>query len=180
VESVFPAPRRASPYEAILGEAFASLPAHVRRAHLPPLRAEGTIDVEHGPGWLAGAARWLMKLPAAGPRQPVSLDVREDGSALVWTRRIGQSTLRTRQRANGSQLVERSGLGRASFSLAVEDGALSYHGTSVHFAGLPLPSCVTPRVRAVVSDTPDGWHVAVTVEWRARLLCRYAGAIRTV
>ena len=120
-----PAAGSCSPYEAVLGEAFASLHAHVRRAHLPPLRAEGTIDVEHGPGWLARPMIWLMKLPAAGLRQPVRLDVAEDGSELVWTRRIGGSILRTRQRASGSRLVERSGLGRVSFDLAVEDGALA-------------------------------------------------------
>src|SRR5688572_9681626 len=107
--------RRRSPHEAVLGEAFASLHAHVRCAHLPPLRAEGTIDVEHGPGWLARPMIWLMHLPAAGPCQPVRLDVAEDGSEVVWTRRIGGSLLRTRQRANGSRLVERSGLGSVSF-----------------------------------------------------------------
>ena len=167
-----------SPYEAVLGEAFASLHAHVRRAHLPPLRAEGTIDVEHGPGWLARPMIWLMKLPAAGPRQPVRLDVAEDGSELVWTRRIGGSILRTRQRASGSRLVERSGLGRVSFDLAVEDGALLYRQSSIHVAGLPVPSSLSPRVGAVVSATADGWRVVVTVTWRGRIVCRYAGTIR--
>jgi len=173
-----PAARSCSPYEAILGEAFASLHAHVRRAHLPPLRAEGTIDVEHGPGWLARPIIWLMKLPAAGPGQPVRLDVAEDGSQLVWTRRIGGSVLRTRQRASGSRLVERSGLGRVSFELAVEDGALLYRQSSIHVAGLPVPSPLGPRVGAVVSATADGWRVAVTVNWRGRIVCRYVGTIR--
>jgi hypothetical protein len=167
-----------SPYEAVLGEAFASLHAHVRRAHLPPLCAEGTIDVEHGPGWLARPMIWLMKLPAAGPRQAVRLDVAEDGSELVWTRRIGRSILRTRQCASGSRLVERSGLGRVSFDLAVEDGALLYRQSTIHVAGLPVPSSLSPRVGAVVSATGEGWHVLVTVEWRGRILCRYAGTIR--
>jgi hypothetical protein len=173
-----PAARSCSPYEAVLGEAFASLHAHVRRAHLPPLRAEGTIDVEHGPGWLARPMIWLMRLPAAGPRQPVRLDVAEDGSELVWTRRIGGSILRTRQRASGSRLVERSGLGRVAFDLAVEDGALLYRHSSIHVAGLPVPSSLGPRVGAVVSATADGWRVVVTVEWRGRIVCRYTGTIR--
>jgi Domain of unknown function (DUF4166) len=173
-----PAARSGSPYETVLGEAFASLHARVRRAHLPPLRAEGTIDVEHGPRWLARPMIWLMKLPAAGPGQPVQLDVAEDGSELVWTRRIGGSVLRTRQRASGSRLVERTGLGRVSFDLAVEDGALLYRQSSIHVAGLPLPSSLSPRVGAVVSATADGWHVVVTVKWRGRMVCRYAGTIR--
>jgi hypothetical protein len=178
-----PAARSCSPYEAVLGEAFASLHAHVRRAHLPPLRAEGTIDVEHGPGWLTRPMIWLMNLPAAGPRQPVRLDVDEDGAELVWTRRIGRSTLRTRQYAtgaSGSRLVERSGLGRLSFDLAVEDGALRYCQSSIHVAGLPLPSALSPRVGAVVSATAEGWRVVVTVTWRARMICRYAGTIRAL
>ena len=121
---------------------------------------------------------WLMKLPAAGPRQPVRLDVAEDGPELVWTRRIGGSILRTRQRANGSRLVERSGLGRISFDLAVEDGALLYRQSSIHVAGFPVPSSLSPSVGAVVSATAEGWRVAVMVTWRDRIVCRYAGTIR--
>jgi hypothetical protein len=162
----------------VLGTAFASLHVHVRRAHVPPLHAEGTIDVEHGPGWLPRAMIWFMKLPAAGPRQPVWLDVAENGSELVWTRRLGGSILRTRQRASGSRLVERSGLGRVSFDLAVEDGALLYRQSSIHVAGLPVSSSLGPRVEAVVGPTADGWRVAVTVTWRGRLVCRYAGTVR--
>lgn len=170
--------RSRSPYEAILGPAFASLHAHVRAAHLPPLRAEGTIDVEHGPGWPARAMIRMMTLPAAGLRQPVLLDVAGQGPALVWTRRIGRSVLRTRQCASGSQLVERSGLGRISFDLAAENGALVYRQSAIRVAGVPVPPFVRPHVGAVVSATAEGWHVAVTVTWRARMLCRYAGNMR--
>jgi Domain of unknown function (DUF4166) len=123
---------------------------------------------------------WLMKLPAAGPRQPVQLIVAWDGSELVWTRRIGGSILRTRQHASGSRLVERSGLGRGSFNLAVEDGALLYRQSSIHVAGLLVPWPLSPRVGAVVSATPEGWRVVVTVEWRGRIVCRYAAVIRAV
>jgi hypothetical protein len=172
------AARSRSPYEAILGKAFASLHAHVRCAHLPPLRAEGTIDVEHAAGWPARVMIWMMTLPAAGPRQPVRLEVAEDGAELVWTRRIGGAVLRTRQRASGSRLVERSGLGRVSFDLAVADGGLVYRQSSMHFAGLRVPSALRPCVGALVSATAEGWHVAVTVRWRGRIVCRYAGNIR--
>lgn len=120
---------------------------------------------------------WLMKLPGAGPRQLVRLDVAEDGSELLWTRRIGRSILRTRQHARGSRLVERSGLGRVSFDLAVEDSALLYRQSSIHVAGLPVPSSLSPRVGAVVSATAEGWRVVVTVIWRGRMVCHYAGTI---
>ena len=121
---------------------------------------------------------WLMKLPAVGCRQPVRLDVVEDGPDLVWTRRIGSSILRTRQHATGARLVERAGIGRVSFTLAAEGGALRYRQSTFQVTGIVLPAWLSPRVSATVSATPDGWHVAVTVTWRGRLLCRYGGAIR--
>ena len=136
------------------------------------------IDVEHAPGWLARSLIWLMNLPAAGPRQPVHLDVAEDGPDLVWTRRIGGSILRTRQRASGSRLVERSSFGRVSFELSVIDGALLYRHASIHVVGLAVPSLLSPHVKAVVSATTDGWRVVVAVEWCGWIVCRYAGAIR--
>jgi hypothetical protein len=180
VEVALPAAVGCSPYEEVLGTAFAALHPHVRRAHLPPLRGEGTIDVEHGRGWLTRPLIRLMTLPAAGPGQPVSLDLARDGRDLVWTRRIGHSTLRTRQRASGVRIVERAGLGRVAFDLEIENGALLYHQSSIHVAGLSVPSSVSPCVAAVVSAAAEGWQVAVTVQWRRRLICRYAGTIRAV
>jgi len=179
VALALPATRGRSPYEVILGPAFASLHPHVQRAHLAPLRAAGTIDVEHGSGWLTAPLIRSMTLPAAGLSQPVQLDVVVAGSECVWTRRIGDAILRTRQRADGSRLVERSGLGRVTFDLAVEDGALVYRKASIHFASLPVPSFVRPSVGAIVSPTAGGWHVAVTVTWRGAILCRYCGDIHT-
>jgi hypothetical protein len=170
--------RSCSLYEAVLGEAFASLHAHVRRAHLPPLHAEGTMDVEHGSGFPARALIWLMKLPARGPGQSVQLDVAEDPPEFVWTRRIGASVLRTRQRACGSRIEERSGLGRVSFNLEAHDGSLLYRQSSFHVAGVPVPSSLGPYASAVVSATAEGWRVEVTVTWRGWMVCRYAGAIR--
>jgi hypothetical protein len=138
------------------------------------------MDVEHGPGWLTRPMIWLMKLPAAGAGQSVRLEVAGDGPELVWTRRIGGSALQTRQRANGSSIVERSGLGRISFDLAVQGGALLYQQSSIHMAGVPLPSSLSPSVGAVVSATTEGWSVVVAVKWRGRLLCRYAGTLRAL
>jgi hypothetical protein len=177
MELAVPVATGGSPYEAVLGEAFASLHPHVRRAHVSPLHAEGSIDVEHGAGRLSRVLIWLMKLPAAGACQPVALDVTGRGPDLLWTRRIGSVILRTRQRASGSQIVERSGLGRIAFDLAVDESALRYRQSSLHIAGLRLPRALSPCVGALVSAATVGWHVEVTVRWRARLVCRYAGTV---
>ncbi|MGB2717341.1 MAG: hypothetical protein WBC51_24375 [Vicinamibacterales bacterium] len=64
-----------SPYEAVLGEAFATLDAGVQHAHLSPLVAHGLLDVEHGSHWLTPFLIRVLKLPAAGSAQPARLEV---------------------------------------------------------------------------------------------------------
>ena len=181
-------PRTSSPYRAALGNAFDTLAPQVQRAHLPPLAATGTFDVEHGSTWFAPLLARLLKLPAAGGAQPVSLDVRAEGDHLHWNRHIGAVRLSTRQHAAGALIVERAGIGTIVFALAVENGALVYRQVSFSVAKVPLPRVVAPQVRARVSaastsalrptaDRRDGWHVEVHVTWGARLVCRYAGAM---
>jgi hypothetical protein len=74
--------------------------------------------------------------------------------------------------------VERSGLGRIAFDLAVDAGALVYRQSAFHVAGLPVPLSLSPRVGAIVSATVEGWQVVVTVTWRGRIVCRYGGTLR--
>ena len=107
---------------------------------------------------------------------------------MHWTRQIGAVRLSTRQRAAGTHIVERAGIGTIVFALAVENGALVYRQVSFSVAKVPLPRVVAPQVTARVSpastfalrstaDKRDAWHVEVHVAWRARLVCRYSGAM---
>jgi len=181
--SLAAAPCRAessSPHQTVLGEAFAHLDPGVRRGHLPPFAAEGSLDVQHGTGWLTPLMIRLMQLPGAGRGQRVRLDVTAVGSDAEWTRRIGPSVLRTRQRAVGSRLVEYNGRGCVAFALEIEDGTLVYRQVAMRLAGIPVPAMVTPRVSARVSPAAGGWRVEVAVTWRGGLVCRYAGVMGVV
>lgn len=164
-----------SPYEAALGYAFEILPPEIRRAHLAPLVAEGTFDVDHGSHWITPTLVKLLKLPNAGRAQRVQLEVTARDEELLWARRIGDVSLRTRQRALGSQIVEQAGLGSIVFDLAASDGALSYRQRDLRLAGLRIPRAVAPIVTARVLAAPVGWHVDVVIEWRGHFICRYAG-----
>lgn len=172
-----PGPETGSPYQALLADAFAALDASVRRAHSVPLAADGTLDVTHGTEWPTPLMVRLMRLPAAGLGQHVQLQVIPIGGRVEWTRRIGSSVLRTRQRAEGPLLVEYNGIGRVTFALDVEDGALLYRQVSMQVAGIPVPSFVRPRVSARVSSADRGWRVEVVVTWRRHFVCRYAGVL---
>lgn len=167
--------RGGSPYETALGGAFETLPPEIRRAHLAPLVAQGTFDVDHGSHWITPTLVKLLKLPNAGRAQRVQLEVAARDEELLWARRIGAISLCTRQRAVGSQILERSGLGTILFDLTARDGALVYRQSDLRIAGVPVPRAIAPTVRARVSAAPGGWHVDVVIEWRGHFICRYAG-----
>ena len=173
-------PETGAPCQILLGEAFAALDPNVRRGQLAPLAAEGTVDVEHGGGWLTPWMIRLMKLPGAGRAQRVRLDVTPIGAAVEWRRRIGSSVLTTRQRAIGALLIERNGIGSVAFGLHVEDGTLLYRQMSMRVAGVPIPAWVSPHVSARVSSAAAGWRIEVAVTWRDRLVCRYAGCLEAL
>jgi hypothetical protein len=172
-------------YPAILGAAFATLHPNVRRAHEAPLRAEGTFDVVHGTHRVTRTLVVLMKLPAAGSAVPVALSVnvgpaRTHGGPLTlqWERRIGRTSLCTRQHAHRGLLVEENGSGRMVFSLRAANGCLVYEHAELRFLFLRVPPVLSPRVRARVSPDPEGWRVDVRVEWRGHLICGYGGRMR--
>lgn len=176
-----------SPYQALLGDAFDTLHPNVRRAHQAPLRAEGQFDVVHGSNRLTPILVRLMKLPAAGTSLPVDLLVVLEPSpagsisaSMRWTRRIGRSTLETRQFARGGLLVEESGSGRMIFSLQAVAGDLIYERASSTLAHVRVPGRLSPMVRARVSPDVQGWRVEVVIEWRGNLICRYWGTMRPV
>jgi hypothetical protein len=164
-------------YESILGDRFSALDVSVRRAHLAPLTALGTLDVEYGSHWIVPLVAALLRLPAAGQRLPTRLTVVESGGGLAWTRRIGSSVVRTRERAIGSRLVEQVGLGEIAFELDVEGGALVYRQVGACIGGIALPRAASPDVRAQVSSAPSGWRVEVEIKWRRHLVCRYGGVM---
>lgn len=164
-------------YESILGDRFSALDFSVRRAHAAPLTATGTLDVEHGSHWIVPLMVAMLRLPAAGQGLRTRLTVAASGDGLEWTRWIGSSVVRTRERANGSRLVEQSALGEIAFELDADRGALVYRQVTARIAGFALPRTVSPHVRARVSPAGGGWHVDVTVKWRAHLVCRYSGVM---
>ena len=167
-----------SPYEAVLGEGFATLNPRVQRAHLPPLVAHGSLHVEHGSHLLTPLLIWILKLPAAGKAQPAQLEVVPAGHRLVWKRRIGPTLLRTVQHARGNRIVEEHGIGRVEFELHVEGSSLKYRQRTMSVARVPVPDFLQPRVGARVSAAAEGWHVEVVVTWRDHLVCRYHGAMK--
>ena len=176
-----------SPYRDLLGPTYDLLAPSVRAAHEAPLSAEGAMDVVHGDRLLTPLLIRIMKLPARGTNLPVVLHVMTEPvnqlaqPTMVWRRQIGTTVLDTRQFARDGRLVEQSGPGNVEFALQADShGSLHYSDVACRFMGVSLPRFLAPRVRARVSANDSGWHVEVNVQWRGRLVCRYAGAMRRV
>ena len=177
-----------SPYQDLLGPSYDALAPPVRAAHEAPLAAEGAMDVVHGDHFLTPLLIHIMKLPAKGANLPVVLRVTNEPRTnhrvrptMVWRRQIGTTVLDTRQFARANRLVEQSGPGTIEFALQADtQGSLHYSDVACRFMSLPIPRFLAPRVRAQVSANDHGWHVEVNVQWRGRLVCQYAGAMRRV
>jgi hypothetical protein len=78
----------------------------------------------------------------------VALASASPAATMTWTRRIGITSLDTRQYARQGRLVERSGPGTVEFVLRVDDGALLYEQAGCRFLQVPLPRRSAPQVRA--------------------------------
>lgn len=147
----------------------AHLHAHVRAAHEAPLTATGNVDVVHGDHALTPLFVRVLKLPAAGAAQAVSLRLGLTAPAsapatMTWPRQIGNARLGTRQFARDGCLVEQSGPGVIEFSLRVDEGELCYEQARFRLLNAPLPSIWCPAVRARVGPNAEGWY-----EYRLRL-----------
>lgn len=82
-----------SPFQILLGDGFAQLPAPVRRLHglADDIDTAGRADITAAPGLLARLIRGLSGLPAAGRDVEVTVSFHIDGKGgEFWRRRFGR------------------------------------------------------------------------------------------
>jgi hypothetical protein len=157
--------RPPSLYRRLLGSRFDALPEVLGRFHDAPGggRARGNFRVERFGGRAASALATLMRLPRSAGEVPVRLQVTDLATGERWVRQFGAQTLATRQWANGDLLMERSGFVSFSSALVVEGTTLRYEFRRAWFAGIPLPSWLSPSVEGSVDAGDTGWRTVVRV-----------------
>jgi hypothetical protein len=170
-------------YAELLGSAWATVPAIVRRLHQEG-RARGEVTIERG---RSRPARWLGHLlgfPPSGENVATSLSVLRRGEEQVWSRRFGEHTLVSRQRlCPGGLLAERFGLFECRFRLRPTARGIDYDlvGAVLVLGGLrlPLPRSLSPRGGATTWALEDA--MGLDVRLRAPLFGRvlsYHGLVR--
>jgi hypothetical protein len=144
-------------YPSLLGGAWASLDAPVRRLHLRASQGTagaGVFAVERGTSAGARLCGWWMRLPAGGERVPVELAVRATPRGDRWIRSFAGCVLETLQYARGEGvLAERWGPIECRFRLEAQDGALAYRQIGAWLRvgplALRLPHALAPSVTGV-------------------------------
>ena len=147
-------------YPQLIGEAWSSLPAGVRRAHSGgTTRARGRFEVVRGPGLLSRAIGLVARLPPPGPCD-VTLEVRRgaDG-AESWLRTFGDLPMESAQLRDGDRIVERFGALELVLAGAAEGETMVVRcrGAAFRLGGvrIALPRLLAPRVEARIQAGPN-------------------------
>lgn len=128
-------------FAALLGPAFAALPAPVRALHAAQgvWRYAGEVQVERGSGVLSRLIAVATHLPPAGTG-PLCVEIDASPDHERWTRFIGGRAMPSRLWRDGDVLCERLGLATFGFALDVADGAIAWRVVRVRALGLSLPA----------------------------------------
>ena len=161
--------RNGTPYQRVLGSAYAELPRPVRDLH-----AFETTAAFSGRARVAGASNPVGKLVARifgfpRPADDIAVTVtlaREDG-VETWTRSFAGSTFQSMQQEGEGRyaglIVERFGLTGFGMAVVVEGGRLGLVLRRWDILGLPMPRWLMPHVTAGEHADDGRFHFLVDI-----------------
>lgn len=165
-------------YQQALGDDFKQLGEALQRFHSGSNSSVGMLTVTHNPHPVSKLFVWLMQLPKAGTHLETHLSVVQHDSEEVWTRKIGETRLVTRQRVKNGKLIENAGPLTFEFDLSQSGGAMLFHSYRSRILGVPLPKHIAPFIEADATPNETGWLVDVRIKCpRYGCICRYEGNV---
>lgn len=152
-------------YEQLLGDDFQRLPPVLREFHARQgtLRAKGEVAVLHGMGRLRGWAARLMKLPRAGERIALQLEITAAADRETWRRSFDGDLLETQQWKEQQHLVEHAGPISFLFQLKAADDSLTFEPLGCRVVGIRLPKFLSPHVFAQAAAKDRSWSIHVSI-----------------
>jgi hypothetical protein len=167
-------------YRRVLGRRFDAVPASLRHFHdaAGGGQAHGTFRVDRAVGRLRNALASLMGLPKSGSDVPVHLQVVVEGERERWIRDFHGHRVETVAWAWRDLLMESLGWTSFASALVLDGSRLRYEFHRAWFAGIPIPSRLSPSVESYVDAGDVGWRVVVasSVPFLGELV-RYEGWI---
>ena len=168
-----------SVYRRVLGARFDSLDPAVQRLHSlqGQQRLDGRCTIVGAESRLGRAIARIVGLPRAAEQTAFTFEINADDSEETWTRHFPRRSMRSRLRAGSNgELIERLGIVRLRFTLAVADGALTMRLDAVRVAGMPWPRAWLPMVWAREHGDGERFHFDVGARLgRLGLLVAYRG-----
>ncbi|TDR94505.1 SDR family oxidoreductase [Enterovirga rhinocerotis] len=151
-------------YARVLGEAFARLPASVRRMHevVGDAGATGRAEVKRGSNPLARLVAALMRFPAEGEHQ-IHVHFEENDGVETWTRDFSGRLFRSHLSERDGRLTERFGPFRFAFDLPTDESGLRMVMRGWSLFGIPLPPALAPRSEASEVERDGRFHFDVPI-----------------
>ncbi len=174
-------------YRRVLGDAYETLPAPLRRLHDigGPAAAAGMASVARGNGMLARLVAACIGFPRAGANMPVQVAFRTVADGEIWRRTFaGRSFVSTQREGSGRWqhlIVERFGPLSFALALVVEGRRLRLVMRGWRAFGLPMPRSLAPRIESF--EHAEGgrfnFHVAIGHRLTGPIVC-YRGWLAPV
>ena len=173
---------RACLYRRALGPAYSGQSSAGQLVHeAGTSRWTGSCTVDGAETMMARFVSALFRLPEATDGASITVDFLADDDGEIWTRRIGQRAMRSRQFIVAGKpagwIVERFGVFDFDLELEVADRRLRLMLRGVRCCGLPLPRLLWPLIEASESENEEGrfcFDVRIDVPFAGRLV-RYHG-----
>ena len=171
----------ASMVRAALGaDAFARLHPALQRFHALQGRVglQGHATTAPPAGLLARLLGGLLGTPLQARTGPVAFVLEAGPRQERWTRHFPGRTMRSRLRLQpDGRIAERLGPARLVFRLQVTDGGLAMHLQSLHFAGVPCPGWLRPRVVAEERGTDAAGNSGARLHFDVRAAVPLLGMV---
>jgi hypothetical protein len=150
-------------YRRVLGERFQQLHPLLQEFHDRPVgRAEGVFRIVRPLQFHKRLLGSLLGMPAAAENVPTILTVELLAHGREkWVRFFGKFRMATWQWSWRGLLLERSGPVTFGIHLQIVDGVTRFICKRVWLLGIPVPLILAPKVMAVETPVPGGWHVKV-------------------
>jgi hypothetical protein len=158
---------QSSLYRRVLGERYPQLHPLLQEFHdRPEGKAEGVFRIVRPPQLLKRLLGALLRMPAAAENVPTTLSVEVlSNGAEKWVRSFGKFRMATRQWSWRDLLLERSGPITFGIHLESVDGGTQFITRRVWLLGVPLPLILAPKVVALETPVPGGWHAKVQLSF---------------
>jgi hypothetical protein len=160
----FPRHRVTSPYRALLGPAFDTLPATLRRFHdvTDEWRGHSLFRITRAKGLLRNLIASAGRLPPAGDAVEMRLRITALPDGERWQREFAGHRLESVQRARDGLLVETFGAVTLGFRLVAEPPTLRLEPARAWILGAPVPRALAPYGTGVEVGRDDGCAIVAT------------------